>query len=125
AVETEPLRQVADRRGQPAMIADRVEIEDAYAARVDRQQPADQPDRRRLAGASGPDEAEHLAALDGNRQRGDGSRRSVPFGHALERNRHAPRVIRRPRRHCSGISASTGIPALRTPARLSTDTLTR
>ena len=62
AVEAEALRQVADLRGQRAMLLDRIEADDADRAGVGVQQPAQQPDRRGLAGAVRSDQAEHLAA---------------------------------------------------------------
>ena len=42
----------------------RIEAEHAHLAAVGVQQPADQADRRGLAGAVGADQAEHLAAAD-------------------------------------------------------------
>src|SRR5262249_23540224 len=96
------------------------DAEHLHASRVGAQQPADQPDRRRLAGAVRADQAEHLAAIDRQRQLVDGDRRAVPFADLLERD------DRFGHGYCwNGISASTGIPGLRTPALLSTATFTR
>ena len=62
AVEGEALRQIADRSGDVAVLLDRIVAEDADAAGVGVQQPAERADRRRLAGAVGSDQPEHLAA---------------------------------------------------------------
>ena len=59
------------------MLGDRIATEDADLPGVGRQQPARQPDRRRLTGAVGPDQAEHLAGLDVERQAVNGDHRAV------------------------------------------------
>ena len=84
AVQTELLRQVADGVGQPAMLADGIHAQHFDPAAVGTQQPADQPDRRRLAGAVRTDEAEHLAAFDRHRQLVDGRHGTVALGDGLE-----------------------------------------
>ncbi|MCU0257349.1 MAG: hypothetical protein MUF60_11485 [Vicinamibacterales bacterium] len=63
AVEAEPLREVAHPGGDGVMLPDRVVAEYAEGAAVRPEQAAEQPDRRRLAGAVRADEAEHLAAV--------------------------------------------------------------
>ena len=64
AVEAEALREVADLGGDRAMLLHRIAAEHADRAGVGVQQPAQQADRGRLAGAVRPDQAEHLAARD-------------------------------------------------------------
>ena len=121
AVEAEPLRQVADRAGDPAVVAHRIEVRARGRVPLSaRQQAADQPDRRRLAGAVRADQPEHLAALDRQRELADGRGLAVPLGDAIERDESAWHL-----RHWNGISASTGMPAFSMPPVLSTETLTR
>ena len=98
------------------MIAKRIHVEDADAAGVRVKQPAGHPDRRRLARTVGADQAEHLAALDRQRQVVHGPGGAEGFRDPLEQDRaHG----------WNGISASTGMPDLRTPPALSTDTFSR
>ena len=117
-IEAEPLRQVADRTGEAAVIPHGVEIQYAKRSRVSRQEATDKPDRRRLAGAVWPDQPKHLPAVYVQRERVDRPRVAVALCDALEHNRAC-------HGRCSGISPSTGMPALSTPFRLSTDTFTR
>ena len=83
AVQTESLREIADALGQRAMRAHRIEAEHAHLARVGVQQPAHQANRRRLAGAVGADEAEHLAALHVEAQAGERRRLAVSLDDAI------------------------------------------
>ena len=62
AVEREALREVADRSGDVAVLLHRILAEHADGAVIHVQQSADRADRRRLAGAIGTDQPEHLAA---------------------------------------------------------------
>ncbi len=68
AVEAEPLRQIADLRGDATVRPQRIEPEHADRPAIGAQQAAQQADRRRLAGAVGTDQAEHLAARNAQRQ---------------------------------------------------------
>ena len=68
-------QRVLERRVRPAA--------DERAARVRRVEPEDQPHRRRLAGAVGPDEPGHAARLDGEREPVDGERLAVALGQSL------------------------------------------
>src|SRR4029453_12574040 len=80
------------------------------------EQAAGEPNRGGLAGTIRTDEPEHLAATDGQRQVVERAELPVDFGDVLERDRI---VAHR------GISASTGMPGLSTPSRLSAVTLMR
>ena len=71
AVEAELLREVAHLRRDRVVLPDRVVAEHADGAAGGLEQPAQQPDRRRLARAVRADEAEHLALADGVRHAGD------------------------------------------------------
>jgi hypothetical protein len=84
AVQGEPLRQVPDAGSNRPVLLDRVAPEDAHVAAVGMHQPARQPDRRRLAGAVGTDDAEHLSGLDRERQIVDRLHGAVPPGHLPE-----------------------------------------
>jgi len=86
AVEAEPLREVADRTGHSTVVANRIEVQHPDAARVGRQQAADETDRRRLACAVGANQAEHFTPLHGQREVADGRRPAVPFADAIERD---------------------------------------
>ena len=74
-VEREFLRHVADFALDPGAVAPHVEAEHRPLARVGRQQAADQPDRRGLAGAVGAEEADDLARCDAQRDVVDGDDR--------------------------------------------------
>ena len=60
-VKTEPLRQVADARGDLAMLFHWIETENANLAFVRVQQPTEQSNRGGLAGTVRTNEAEHFA----------------------------------------------------------------
>ena len=140
AVQAEALGQVTDPLRNPPVIARRILVEDAHLARVSVKQAAHQSNRRRLAGAVGSDETEHLAAcnLEGQARQRLGA--AVALDDAGERDCS---LVGRPlpaRRGFSGggpdrrrwrvshwtcSSASTGMPCLSVPARLSTATLMR
>src|SRR5262245_42345579 len=117
AVEAEALRQVPDRLGDVPMIADGVAPEDVYTAGIGVQQPACQPNRRRLARAVWANKAEHLPVSDRERHR-------IERAHGAEQLRDAVEADGLVA-HCSRSSASTGMPRFSTPFLLSTETLTR
>src|SRR5688572_16964119 len=100
--------------GNRPMIAARIEIEDPYRSAIRPLQSADGADGRRLSRPVGTDQAEHLAALDGQRQIRERLNRAVPLRDLIQRDHGV-----------TGISASTGMPDLSTPSLLSTVTLTR
>ena len=125
AVEAEALREIADFRRDRAMVLDRIVAGDADRAAVGVQQAAQQSNRRCLSGTVRADEAEHLAAVDGEREPIDRDGAPVALGDAIKRehvrlpwsvDRRPWTVVRGPwtvGRHgtaCSGITASTGIP---------------
>jgi hypothetical protein len=123
AIEAEPLRKVTDRGGDRAVILHRIVAENADLTRIAVQQPAEQPDGGGLTGAVGTDEAEHLTAVHLERhvlQRVDGA---VSLAHPAELHRDCVRGVHGS--GSSGISASTGIPCLKTPLVLASDTRTR
>ena len=64
AVDGDRLRDVADRRAHREALRAHVEAGDERAAGARRQQRREHADRRRLAGAVGPEQAEHLARRD-------------------------------------------------------------
>src|SRR5262249_59029763 len=88
-------------------------------AAVGRQQSAREADGRRLASAVGTDQTEHLARTDVEGE-------AVQRGHRAVPARDAGKGDRR-RGHFAdpGSSASTGMPGLSTPSRLSAVTLMR
>ena len=86
AVQREALREVADRAGDVAMLLHRILAEHADRARVDMQQPADRADRRRLAGAVGTNQPEHLAFVDTKRHPAQRLDAAVPLDDVLELN---------------------------------------
>ena len=116
AVQRETLRQVADERGDGAVFGGRILTEHAHLPAGGPQQAARQPDRRRLSGAVGSDEAEHLAGSNGQRDVAQRGALAVFVGHPSERQGLGAH---------RGSSASTGMPDLRMPCRLSTVTLIR
>jgi hypothetical protein len=116
AVQAEALRQIADLVGDRPMFAHRVLAEHAHLAAIGVEQPAHHTDGGRLSRAVGTDETEHLAARDVERQAGKRLCGAVTLDDLLEQDGG---------RHGSDSSASTGIPALRMPSRLSTLTLMR
>ena len=122
AVQAEPLREVPDVVGERGVLADRVVAEHADPPGVGAQQPAEQADRRRLAGAVRADQPEHLAAPDVERHVVDGDVRVRYFMTARSTTTAG---VRHGYRLPSGTSASTGMPCFSTPWRLSTDTLIR
>ena len=76
-VDRELLGDVADARlGRDLPDVDRLAVE-GHLARVARQQPADHRDRRRLAGAVGPQQAVGLALVDLEADAADGLERAV------------------------------------------------
>ena len=98
------------------MLLDGIAIEHADPPGVRPQQPAGQADGGRLAGAVGTDQAEHFAARDLERDGVERFERSVLLGDLFKADGG---------HYDSGISASTGMPGFRTPARLSVLTLIR
>ena len=129
AVEREPLREIAHVRRHRAVLPDRVASEHADGAVVRLDQPARETDGCRLAGAIGSDESEHFPARDLERHIVQGAHRAVALGDRLERDRDGHPLFVRLAGIAAGyrgtISASTGIPGLRIPRRLSTLTLIR
>src|SRR5688572_3334153 len=98
------------------MVEHGIPTEYAYLARTGTKQPAHQAYCGRFAGTVGTDQAEHLAAPDVERDPFERAGGAVLLRHARELNGVT---------HCSGNSASTGIPAFKMPSRLSTLTLMR
>src|SRR6185436_15309941 len=99
------------------MLLDRIVIEHADLSAVGSQQSARQPDRRRLPGTVRSDQTEHLASPDRERHGIDRRELTVALGNPIERKGRVHRL------RYLGNSASTGIPGLRTPSRLSVLTL--
>jgi hypothetical protein len=114
-IKAESLREIADALGDAAMVLHRIETKHAKLTGVGVQQPAHQPDRRRLACAVGADQAEHFTLADVEAESRERRRRAVRLRDVNEADGT----------HCSFKSASTGIPSLRMPSRLSTLTLMR
>ena len=104
------------------MLAHRIASEHADASAVGLQQPAHQPDRGGLAGAVRTDQTEHLAAIDTDMvsSRSASTRRRIVL---MTRSRRRSRVMAW--HWQEAISASTGMPCLSMPWRLSTAIFTR
>ena len=83
-VERRLARHVADEPFDVDRSLPAVEACDARAARVRAQQRHEDADGRRLAGAVGPQEAEHLALADLQREVDDASLAAIAFGQALD-----------------------------------------
>ena len=98
------------------MLAHGIVTEHAHRAAVGVKKAAHDANGRRFSGAVGADETEHLAAAHVERQPGKRLGRAVSLDDVLEVNGW---------RHGRASSASTGIPGLSTPSRLSTLTLMR
>jgi len=101
------------------VLLDWITINDADLPAVGSEQPARHSDRGRLPCAVGPDQAEHLASRDRERHGIDRLESTVLLRHPIERDGrfHGSRYF--------GSSASTGIPGLSTPSRLSVLTFIR
>ena len=107
--EREALRHVADVALDRLGLAPDVEAEARALAAVGRQQPAEHPDRRGLAAAVGPEEAEDLAAAHRQREILD----DVMAAEALVEAAHVDDDVvghGRSRAHDAGSVTSTGWP---------------
>ena len=82
-VEADRVGQIADAPLDRKRLARRIEAEHAHLACRDVGQPEHHQDGGGLAGAVGAEQAENLAAADGERDVVDGDRRSVGLGEAL------------------------------------------
>src|SRR5512145_750544 len=98
------------------MLGNGIVPEHADAAGVGQQQTAGQSDGRRLASAVRANQAEHLASSDGQRHVVEGTHLAIASDDLLEDDGVGGH---------RGISASTGMPTLSTPWRLSAVTLIR
>src|SRR4030095_11633396 len=122
AIQAEALREVPHAFGELAMFTNGVSPEHTNLAGIGVQQAAHQPDRGRLASSVGPDQTEHLAAIDGERELVDRRGGAVALDDTRRRDGRAGRASGSP---CSWTTASTGMPGFSTPARLSTVPLIR
>jgi hypothetical protein len=116
AVEREALGEVADAARELAPVGGWLEPAGAQRAAVRGKQAQDAAQRRGLACAIGPDEPEHLAALDAEVEAVDGRDAAVAAHETRDlderRVRHRPGSTARRR-------ASAGMPGLNSPSSLS------
>ena len=86
AVEREPLREVANVGRHRPVLLDRIASEHADVSSIGPQQAARHPDRGRLPGAIGANQAEHLPRLDRERDVVHGTHLAVALADAVERD---------------------------------------
>ena len=106
AVEREPLREVPDHPGDDGVILHRVPIAYPDPAPIRPEEPAREPNGRRLSGAVRADQPEHLPAPDLQADAIEGRQGAEALADVLEDDGIAGHL---------GISASTGMPVFRMP----------
>ena len=83
-VERELLEHHADLRQRRAGLVTQVEAADLDASGIGREEPGDQLEERRLAGAVGPQQGHELAGGKGQVQRVEGGAFAIALGEALD-----------------------------------------
>jgi len=125
-VEPDRVRHVADAPLDLERLAQRIEAGDDDATRSRLGQAEQHQDRRRLAGAVRPEQAEHLARFDRKVETVDRERRAIALGQRLGANdRIAHRRPNRPTAPTSTSSAMTITPRPATPHSVEVSTVTR